>query len=73
MDIEHQKQAELLHDFQSELHSLVTTVEQVQKFWKDDPDFCARAIELASKRGGRLFELWEQILLNLKQSRSTEV
>ena len=60
-------QADLIHDFQSDLHALITTIEQVGKYMTDDPEFCEQAIELAKKKGSRLFANWDALKGRLKQ------
>ena len=67
MSTKNTSRSDLLHDFQSDLHALFYTLEQVGKYLKEDPNFCEEAIVLASKKKEKLFGQWEELKACLKK------
>ena len=60
-------QQDLLHDFQSDLHAILSTVEQVRQNLKQDQTYCETVIDLASKRSDQLLQKWEQLKACIKE------
>ncbi len=56
---------DLVHDFQADLHSLISTIEQLEASW-EERDFCLKAIQIASKRTDRIRDEWENLRTYIK-------
>lgn len=52
---------DLLHDFQSELHAILNTVELVQENLHLDKAYCEAAMAVAGPRADIVREKWKQL------------
>ena len=60
--------SDLIHDFQADLHAILSTMLQVREHLEKDKEFCRSVIDLACQRRGQLLERWEAIKSDLKKS-----
>jgi hypothetical protein len=58
---------DLVHDFEGDLHAIISTVEQVRENLTQDPNYCQTVIQLACQRGDQLLEKWKKLKVELKE------
>lgn len=58
---------DMIHDFQADLHSIISTIEQVRANLTNDPEYCETVLNLACRRGDQLLEKWGQLKCNFKE------